>query len=257
MINKPKRALMLIMGALVIISFGIAQLYYSYENNSVDPRIVEARQLYSRYDNYTELNNFKGIFSLLDSIENIYNAFQHYENSFEMGVLYNNRAAAYLSMALYFENNSLSLDGITTLSKDSLIELSDTYVAKSIQLYENWLIKYADKDKIQIKNSLKENFSIGLEEYTAKENQRFLLKRIQEIQEAQLETKRRLSVAYTNLGIVKRHQGKYKEAIEHYTYALKLWDRNLSAENNLNTLFNQPLKKPNMLQKILPPDKNK
>jgi tetratricopeptide (TPR) repeat protein len=257
MFNKnPKRALMFVMGALVLIGFGMAQLYFNFENNKVDPRIIKARELYSNYDSLAQQNNFKNIFILLDSIENIYTSIEHYKNSYEVGVIQNNRAAAYLSMAIYFKSNSLSLDAISTLSKDSLIEMGNTAVIKSISTYENWLTEYAHKNESEIKNILVANFLHGLESYSDIEQSRFISKRVKEIHEAQIETPRRLSVAYTNLGIVNRHKENYRDAIKNYEYALKLWDRNLGAENNLNTLLGQPIKERNVLEKIFPPDKN-
>jgi tetratricopeptide (TPR) repeat protein len=255
--NNPKRALMIIMGALVLIGFGIANIFYNYENSSVDPRVNEARKLYSKYDTYAQENNFNAVFSLLDSIEPLYSSIEHYKNSFEVGVLYNNRAAAYLSMAIYFENNSLSLDGKITLSKDTLLGLSEKAVMQSIHIYEEWLDNYAEKTDTELEQTIKNSFLSGLQSHSEKEKSRFLSKRISEITDAQLETPRRLSVAYTNLGIVKRHKENYKEAIEHYTKAMELWDRNLAAENNLNKLLDRPLKKQNMLEKIFPPEKDK
>ena len=255
--NNPKRALILIMGALALIGFGIANSYYSNQNSSVDPRILEARELYSKYDSYAEVNNFKAVFSLLDSIETVYKAVEHYNNSFEVGVLYNNRAAAFLSMSIYFESNSLSIDGKTTLSKDTLLVLSEITVLQSIKIYESWLDLFSNKNESEIENKLKENFLIGLESYTEKEQIKFISKRVSEIVDAQNETPRRLSVTYTNLGIVKRHQEKYKDAIDCYTKAIELWDMNLAAENNLNKLLGRPLKKQNMLRKIFPPEKDK
>lgn len=254
--KNPKRALMFVMGALVLIGFGIAQLYFNFENSKVDPRIINARELYSNYDSLAQQNNFKGIFTLLDSIEIIYTSIEHYKNSYEVGVIQNNRAAAYLSMAIYFESNSLSLDGINTLSKDTLIEMGNGAVIKSISTYENWIKKYANKNESDIKNIVVDDFLNGLESYSNIEQSRFISKRVTELHEAQIETPRRLSVAYTNLGIVNRHKENYKEAIENYEYALKLWDRNLGAENNLSTLLGQPLKERNVLEKIFPPDKD-
>ncbi len=255
--NKPTRALIIIMGALVLIGFGIANFYYSSQNSSVDTRILKARELYSKYDSYTETSNFTGIFNLLDSIEDIYNSINHYNNSFEVGVLYNNRAAAYLTMAISFENNSLSLDGITTLSKDTLLVLSEIAALKSISIYEKWLEEYSNLSEIDIKKNIQSNFLIGLESNTDKEKERFIKKRVSEIVDAQLETPRRLSVAYTNLGTIKRHQSKYEHAITYYKKAITLWNRNLTAENNLNKLLGRPIKKQNILQKIFPPEKDK
>lgn len=253
--NNPKRALMVVMGALVLIGFGIAGLYYNYENKSVDPRVKEARKLYSKYDTYAQENNFNAVLSLLDSIESIYNSIGHYRNSFEPGVLYNNRAASYLSMAIYFENNSLSLDGKTILSKDSLLSLSEIAVIQGIHIYERWLGDYGNIEESEIINKVKRDFLEGLENYSEREKKRFVAKRVKEIKESQLETPRRLSVAYTNLGIINRHREKYEEAIKCYNKAIELWDRNLAAENNLNKLLGRPLKKQNIIQKIFPPKK--
>ncbi len=255
--KNPTRALIIIMGALVLIGFGIANFYYSFQNSSVDTRILKARELYSKYDSYTESNNYTGIFNLLDSIEDIYNSINHYSNSFEVGVLNNNRAATYLTMAISFDNNSLSLDGKTTLSKDTLLILSETAALRSIKIYEKWIEEYSTLTKTDIKNNIQNNFLIGLESNTDKEKERFNKKRVSEIVDAQLETPRRLSVAYTNLGTIKRHQENYEHAIIYYKKAITLWDRNLTAENNLNKLLGRPIKKQNILQKIFPPEKDK
>ncbi len=257
LLNNPKRALIIIMGALFLIGFGIANFYYSLANSSVDPRVIEARELYSKYDSYTENSNFKGIFNLLDSIENIYNSIEHYSNSFEVGVLYNNRAAAYLSMAIYFKNNSLSLNGKTTLTKDTLLVLAENAALQSIKIYENWLGNFSNLPDSIIKVKVKYNFLNGLNGYSPKENDRFISKRVSEIKDAQLETPRRLSVAYTNLGTINRHMENYDKTIKYYEKAIELWDRNLTAQNNLNKLLDRPLKKQNMLQKLFPPDKEK
>jgi hypothetical protein len=44
MIKLNRRALIIIMGALALVAFGIASLYYGLENKKVDPRVVEARK---------------------------------------------------------------------------------------------------------------------------------------------------------------------------------------------------------------------
>ncbi len=254
--RNPKRALIFAVSALVLLGFGLAQLYFSYQNNSVDPRIKEARKLYSRYDAYAQENNFIAVFNLLDSIEAIYNSIPYYSNSFEKGVLYNNRSAAYLSMALYFEDKQLSLDGIETLSKDTLLFLAEKDVLISISIYESWLEAYKNNPD---ENSILDysSFILGLSQYSIREQQRFVAKRIKELKESNYETPRRLSVAYTNLGILKRHHQKYDEAMHCYNKALELWERNLAAENNLNLLLGEPLKKRHILEKIFPPERKK
>lgn len=255
--NNPKRALMLIMGAFVLVAFGTAQLYYKHQDKGIDPRIVKARELYSKYNDYAQNNEFSKILNLLDSIEIIYSSIPHYINSYEVGVLYNNRAAAYISMAIYFDENSISLDGVNTLTKDSLINLGANAANYSIGNYSQWLSQFKNLNKTQIIEALKGDFLNGLSAYNEKQQKHFINSRTKEILEAQYETPRRLSVAYTNLGIINRHNENYEEAVANYKKAIKLWNRNLAAENNLNILLGLPVKKQRLIDKILPPDKNK
>lgn len=249
--NKSVRALILIMSALALIGISIARTYYKNINKSVDPRVIEAREIYERYNTYGAANDFDGVFALMDSIEHIYSAFEHYKASYETGVLYNNRAATYLTMAFYHDDYKHDSTVI-----DSLVNLSETASLKSIELYEDWLSKYDGKDEIQVQSIMNSNFLIGLEEYTAEEHESFIEKRVAEIMEAQFETKRRLSVSHTNLGVVYRHRGQYDEAVKQYSKAIELWDQNLTAENNLNMLLGKPLKKRTFIQKLFPPERN-
>lgn len=247
--NKNKRAFILVMTALSFLVIVFAYFYYSNKNSSNDPRIIEARELYEKYNAYASENNFNHVFSLLDSVEHIYSTIPHYSQSFEVGVLYNNRAAAYLTMALY-DNKPVNFKEYT---KDSLLTLAKVNVNTSINIYENWLNQYQNKSVDDIKTLIVSSFYKGLSGYSKKEKQRFLKNRIKEIETAQYETKRRLSVAYTNLGIINRHLENYENAIFYYQKAIELWDQNLTAENNLNILLGKPLKKRNLIQKLFPP----
>jgi tetratricopeptide (TPR) repeat protein len=247
--NKNKRAFILAMTALSFIVILFAYFYYSNKNSSNDPRIVEARELYQKYNAYASENDITQIFSLLDSVEHIYSTIPHYTKSFEVGVLYNNRAAAYLTMALYDHKPGIFKE----YTKDSLLTLAKVNVITSINIYENWLNKYQNKSADDINSFIATSFYKGLSEYSKKEKQRFLKNRIKEIETAQYETKRRLSVAYTNLGIINRHLENYENAIVYYQKAIELWDQNLTAENNLNILLGKPLKKRNLIQKLFPP----
>lgn len=254
--NHSKKSLILIMGTIVIIGLAAAKLYYNHVNNSIDPRIVEARELYGKYDSYAEKNDFKAIFLLLDSVEHIYRSVEHYKSSYELGVLYNNRSAAYLAMAIFHDDRSLSLDGENILTKDTLLLLSKEAALKSISIYTNWLDLFSNQNEEKIHQLILANFATGFTEFDTKDIERFKNNRIKEIKQAQLETPRRLSVAYTNLGIVMRHRENYQQAIENYKKAIELWDQNLAAENSLNALLGQPQKKRNFIEKLLPPSKD-
>jgi tetratricopeptide (TPR) repeat protein len=248
-INKNKRALILVMIALSFIVISFSYFYYKDVNSSKDPRITDARELYKKYNAYAAQNDFVNVFALLDSVESIYKSVNHFAESFEVGVLYNNRAAAYLTMAIY-DN---APEEYMLLSKDSLIQLGQISVQKSILIYENWLKEYSDKTSDQINIILDKDYLKALEQYSEKNKNRFLKNRVKEIETAQYETKRRLSVAYTNLGIIYRHKEQYEQTIESYQKAIELWDQNLTSENNLNILLGKDLKKRNLIQKLFPP----
>ena len=249
--NKSARALIIIMCALVLFGILIASRYYKNYNSSIDPRISTARTMYEKYNKYAQSNRFDSVFILMDKIEKNYSSLEHYKNSYEIGVLYNNRAASYLTMALY--SNAIINQPII---QDSLIKMAENSVNKSISIYQSWLNNFENKSTDEIEKSIKKDFFIGLDDYDENTKNKFLKNRIKEIETAQTETKRRLSVSYTNLGIIYRHKQQYETAAKYYKEALELWDRNLSAENNLHILMGEPLKKRNFIQKMFPPNRN-
>ena len=257
--NKPARALIIIMTALVFAGILIAKIYYSGLNQSVDPRVKPARELYGKYNKLAQENNYASVFQLLDSVGSIYNKYPHYRDSYETGVLWNNRAAALITIALY--NDSLpGLSGteyLSSISTDSLFSLAEKAALKSIDIYNNWNLRYPKVEEQETSGLISPDFFVGLESYSEKERKRFFNQRLREIDEARLENPRRLSVAYTNLGLVYRHRGKYEDAVQYYKKALELWEDNLSAENNLNRLLGLPLRERNIIQKLFPRERLK
>ena len=245
-----------IMVGLVIVGIIIARSYYGNVNRSVDPRIVHARELYSGYDSYAQTGDYYAIFALLDSIEIIYNLTTHYKGSFELGVPYNNRAAALMTIALYRDSIPMAADPIPELTIDSIVSLAEAHVMKAITTYEIWVAKFEGKSSLQIRESIKSGFVRGMVVSDQKMKDMYLDNRVKEIELALQENSRRLSVCYTNLGLVYRVQGDYPEAVAQYNKALELWNRNLEAENNLNKLLNRPIKKRNFIQKMFPPNRD-
>ena len=246
--NKTTRTLIIIMGVLVLLGTGIASFYYNEQNKNVDPRIRNARTLYEKYNEYAGHGYFDSVFYLMDTIESVYNQYDHYNHSFEKGVLYNNRAAALLTMMIIQDSSNTSLS-------DSLLVNAKENIKKSISIYQNWKSRFPSTGKNQICDTIQDEFFQDLHENDQKLKQRILSNRINEIKTALEENERRLSVCYTNLGIVYRHEGRYDDAAKCYKKALDLWDMNLTAENNLNILLNRPLKKRNIIQILFPPDK--
>jgi tetratricopeptide (TPR) repeat protein len=248
--------MVVVMLIIVMIGILIARSYYGNVNRSVDPRIVQARELYSGYDTYARTGNYYNIFALLDSIEQIYKSTAHYRESFELGVMDNNRAAALITVALYADSIPISSNPWSEWPGDSIISLAEAYVNQAIAIYNNWNNQYVSKSKQQIQTMIESGFMVGLEKVEPDLRNKYLEARVREIEKAVLENNRRLSVCYTNLGLTSRYQGKYEDAVEHYKRALELWDRNLDAENNLNKLLNRPVRKRNIIQKLFPPKKD-
>jgi tetratricopeptide (TPR) repeat protein len=246
--NTP-RALIYAMVAVVFIGLGIAYLYYNGINRTVDPRIREARVLYEKYNTFAQSEQYDSVFWLMDTIESIYASVAHYRNGYETGVLYNNRAAACLSLFL-------DPDKIGPVQDSTLyLQRAEEMVRRSIAIYDRWLATYTGKDEPAIYRIAGEDFGKGLEAYDPGQQAAFLDRRVKEIIEARKENPRRLSVSYTNLGTIKRHRQSYDSAAAYYMKAIELWDQNLTAENNLNILLNRPLKKRNLIQKMFPPEK--
>ena len=231
---------------LVIFFSGIwyANFYYQGVNDSEDPRVVRAKELYNNYNQLAEENKYQEIFDLLDSIEIIYNQFDDYRYSYEVGVLYNNRAALCLNMALF--------EPFTEMEKDSLIQSAQSFIYQGIRIYENWNAEFALYSEADFQSYLNAIYFNVFPLKDSSEVELFISKRSQEMMDAQLEMNRRLSVVYTNLGIVLRYQNQVKEAVESYQMALELWDKNITAENNINILLGKPLKTRSIIDRLFP-----
>ncbi|TFH39527.1 MAG: hypothetical protein E4G95_00910 [Bacteroidia bacterium] len=248
-------ALIFIMGAVVVISIIIASIYYRSSNKSVDSRVVEARQLYSEYNNYARSGNYYRIFSLLDSVESIYASYLHYTDSYERGVILNNRAAALLTLALYRDSIRVDYNPYYNISIDSINKIAETNLVRAITIYSDWKNRFENRSAEEIEEMIKDDFLLDFNPLSADESARYLKSRAEEILKSISETDRRLSVCYTNLGVLSRQKGEYDLAVKYYREALALWDRNLSAENNLNAIFGNPPKRRNILQRLFPPDR--
>jgi tetratricopeptide (TPR) repeat protein len=255
--SKNKRVIIITMITLVFVSIIVSKLYYQNVNNAVDPRIVPARKMYDRYNELTENNDFIAVFQLLDSIETIYNSFPHYKHSFEKGVMANNKAAVYLTLAMHKDSIFLPSDNerLRNIPTDSLLKYSFNEIETAISMYENWKNTFSSKSETDIKQMIENEFLDGLSNYAEEDQQTFLGNRVKELISTQQEIDRRLSVAYTNKGMVYRMAEDYESAILCYKKAIDLWDQNLTAENNLNILFGKPIKKRSIIEKLFPPEK--
>lgn len=229
---------------LVFTGLTIAKIYYGDINKSEDPRVIETKSLYSTFNSLN--GDFDGMLLILDSIEDIYKNYKHYSESYEVGVVYNNRAAIFLSRALQ-EGDSLK--------QQILFVKANQHCNTAIEIYNSWKELNSQLTEQEIEKKILPHFN--KEELTFKENRRkkIIKKRIEDIKTAQFEIDRRLSVSYTNLGITQRHTNHPKLSAESYTNAIKLWEENLTAKNNLNLLLGKPIEKRSFIRKLFPPDK--
>jgi hypothetical protein len=259
-LSKQSRILILVMGILALTAFFILRSYYSNLNKNIDPRIVEARTLYEKYNSYAQNNQLDSVLLLMDLIEDSYSQTEHYQNSYEIGVLYNNRAAAWLTLGFYSDLRD-------STEKDSLVQLSKIAIEKSLDIYNNWEAKFKGLDESQIKTKIASSFlknpqgghpndsGNSLDSFSPEEQEAFLNNRVSEIINSQQEILRRQSVAYTNLGMTYRYHVHYDSAVYCYEKALELWERNLTAKNNMNVLLGRPMEKQNIIQKLFPPER--
>ncbi|MCD4814409.1 hypothetical protein K8S19_12050 [bacterium] len=224
----------------VIVGTG-AYFYYRSVNQAEDSRVAEARHLFAKYSRLIEEKKYPLAFIVLDELEGLYKNTFGYADSYEPGIVYNNRTATYLLMALYDKN-------VGAAERSPLLIKAEQTALTSNALYERWLNTYGELNAEEIKTKIEPYFQT---------NKRVLHKRISEIELAQLEVKRRLSVSYTNLGIVHRHQGQLEKAVASQKRALELWPDNHTAKNNLNVLFGKKPKKRSVIDQLFPKQRKK
>ncbi len=229
------------------IGLAVAYVYYGNINKSVDPRVRQAHIMYGRYNVYASENNAEMVLALLDSIEDIYLSVPHYRDSYEMGVVYNNRASVFLSRALS--------DTLAEEIRQHFFSLSEQHLNEGMSYYTRWMNLFGDRSENEITEFVEEEFSADHSLSGNKNLDAIIRSRVKEIRTAQVEMPRRMSVSYTNLGIIRRHENKPEEAIQYYIKALELWDQNHVAKNNMNILFGEPIEKQSVLRKLFPPER--
>ncbi len=248
-IAKTTKILLIALFAIALCSFAFAYLYYSSKNKAEDPRVVETKFMFQRFDFLMSELDYSSALLLLDTIEAVFNSIPCYRGSFETGIVFNNRGSAFLSMALYEVTDSSE--------QQKLLGFAGDNIDASVRIYKAWLNQYESLPADSITEILAPCFSKDDAAFSNSDSKVILKKRVGDIVLAQKETKRRLSVSYTNLGIVKRHQYLQNEALECYKQAIELWDDNFTARNNFNVLMGNPPEKRSILDQLFPPDKNK
>lgn len=240
--------------AVVLIMLCYAVWHYSKINDSEDPRVTQARQLLRKYEKGLESDQYGEAMSILNAMETIYLKTPGYEKSYEIGVILNNKASIYL---VKLETRLLTGEKIDR--NEIIDELSPAlrYTKEAIQIYENWLSVMGTLSPEEIDEKIRPTFysdDPALKEVNIDD---VIEKRVNDLILAQVETKKRLSVTYANLGVIDRYRGELLEAKKNYKKAIALWDRNYTAKNNLNVLMNKPVVKPSIVDRLFPPERTK
>jgi len=246
--NQTKKVLIGVF-IIVCISFLVAYIYYNGKNKAEDPRIIQTKYLFKSYDEQMKENNFALALSMLDTIESIFLKVPGYTTSFEPGIVYNNRGSAYISMALY--------GSIDSIESHKLLNLAKSKIDSSIVIYSSWLAINKDLSKEELRKNAMPFFPENDLAFQGKNYDRILNKRVEDLVLAQNETTRRLSVSYTNKGIILRHLYRQNEAVDCYIKAIELWKDNFTARNNFNVLMGKPPEDRSIIEQLFPPDKSK
>ena len=249
--TKKVLAVTLTITATIIIG---SYFYYGAINKAEDPRILPAKELFLKYDKELESDDYIQSIAILDRVLAMYRAIPGYEHSFETGVLLNNKATVYL---VELETNILTEAEIDKETMQKSLSAAEAYTRQAIDVYEKWLSEMGELSRDEIETRLKPYFKEEDPAFSGKSPRKFLKKRVNQVVDAQMETPRRISVSLTNLGMINRYQGNLDEAKKNYETAIKLWDRNYTAQDNLAILLNQPVKKRSLISRLFPPEKDK
>ncbi|MEA1885847.1 MAG: hypothetical protein U9N72_01380 [Bacteroidota bacterium] len=79
------------------------------------------------------------------AVEAVYKSYPHYENSFELGVIYNNRAAALITISLFRDSIRADYNPLFNTSSDSIMNMAESNIRKAISIYNNWIKNLAVK----------------------------------------------------------------------------------------------------------------
>lgn len=197
-------------------------------------------------------NRFSAALSLLDDIEAIYQGTPGYRDAFELGVIENNRASVYLVQA---ETERLSSGQIPVELIENDLNMARKHILAAIGIYKVWMRSHESLGRQQIEQLLSPHFTTDDLALAGARVQRVIAKRVNDIAAAIEEMPRRLSVTYTNLGVIARYQGHPDVARQHYEKAISLWQHNNVARNNLNVLLGKPTENRSFFEKLFPPSK--
>lgn len=247
-LTKGTKAIIAIAFALSLLILGGALLYYREINRAEDPRIREARLMLSRFNTIktADLSSF----FLLDSAMAIFRQYPDYANSFEPGIIHNNKASVLLTMAMYDST-------LAEAEKMNMLNMAIQYCDSSIKLYQDWISKWGALNELEIQERIRVHMHPDDTVFRKAGFERVIKQRMKDIRLAQIETPRRLSVSLTNKGTAYRHMHLPDSAMLCFEEALRLWKHNHTAKSNLQVLMGGQPEKPNLIRSLFPPDRKK
>ena len=248
-ISRYTKLILISIAVIVVAAFVTAYIYYSAKNRAEDPRVVEVKKMLAGFDKICTEKGFDFALLKLDSIETVLKNTEAYTDSYELGIVYNNRGSVYLQQALYEITDSAA--------RQSMLEAAAYWIEKSIERYTGWMKKYGALHADSLMIITRKTFSRSDPAFARHNYERVVQKRVDDLLMAQKETPRRISVAYTNQGIIRRHQYRQDEALQCYIQAIKLWKDNVTARNNFNVLMGLPPEDRSIIDQLFPPEKNK
>ncbi len=249
-LGKDTARLLLICGLVSFLAFLVAYFYYRHKNRSADPRIMQAVRWLDYSDELIASGKTVEAMRILDSASRIFNELHAYEGSWEHGIIHNNRCSSLLMAALY--DSSLQAG-----EKERLLRLARAYADSSLQIYDQWMEIWPQLGEAEILQRIGPGFNDLKMRFPAGRYNAMLKNRADQIEMAKLETPRRMSVSYTNLGTICRHSGQPDSALYFFEKALELWKHNRTAASNLEVLKGGKPVKPGVIESLFPPDKYK
>jgi tetratricopeptide (TPR) repeat protein len=247
-ITKGTKVILVITFVVSSVTLAFAYFYYLGINRMEDPRVRQARELLEEYDQLSATGNPMERFSLLDSASAIYASFADYQQSFEFGVILNNKSSALILSALYDSTMSVP-------ERNTVLSLAQSFCDSSIANYKTWLVEWGGLSSDEIATRIKPHMLENDPAFQGLNYEKIFEKRVKDIVVAQVETPRRLSVSLTNLGTIYRHTARQDSALLFYKEAIELWGDNRIAKSNLNVLMGGEPIEPSVIESLFPPEK--
>lgn len=243
----------LTLAALSVVFIAAMLFHYHRQNEAVDKRTRPARMAMKAFDEAMKDGNYPLALGKLDEAHAVFSELPVYRDSYEMGVMENNRAAlAMVEFQLKINNR----DAFNPDEADrALLAAAREHSLKAEAIYRDWMKRTQGMSESDVRQWLAPAFEPDFYGASPDEARRALDRRVKEVMEAKAEMPRRLSVTLTNLGILARWSGEPEASAKHYADALALWPENQAAKENLAKLQGRQPEKPGILESLFPPDR--